>query len=130
MAENNHNQDQNINSKDFLLGTIIGGIVGASVALLFAPKSGRELRQDINQGADYVRERAEEWKDVAAEKSAEWKTVALEKTEGLGERVKNTKNQIQDKVYEFRSKSDDVEDAVEDIADAIEEAAEELEKNK
>ncbi|MDR0926545.1 MAG: YtxH domain-containing protein [Ignavibacteria bacterium] len=34
-------------AKTFLLGAIIGGAVGAVTALLFAPKSGRELRRDI-----------------------------------------------------------------------------------
>jgi len=31
----------------FLIGTTIGGVVGAAVALLFAPLSGRELRIQI-----------------------------------------------------------------------------------
>jgi len=35
------------NTKSFLLGALIGGAVGAITALLFAPKSGRELRRDI-----------------------------------------------------------------------------------
>lgn len=34
-------------AKGFLVGAVVGGAVGALVALLFAPKSGRELRQDI-----------------------------------------------------------------------------------
>ena len=55
----------NINSKDFIIGTLIGSIVGASVALLFAPKSGKELRDDINHGAIQARDRANEWKDTA-----------------------------------------------------------------
>jgi gas vesicle protein len=40
-------QQQGGYGKGFLLGAVIGGAVGAVVALLFAPKSGRELRQDI-----------------------------------------------------------------------------------
>jgi len=34
-------------TKTFLLGALIGGTIGAVTALLFAPKSGRELRRDI-----------------------------------------------------------------------------------
>ena len=45
MAEKN-----NGNNKGFILGAIIGSAVGAITALIFAPKSGRELRQDINEG--------------------------------------------------------------------------------
>ncbi len=34
-------------TKGFLLGAIVGGVAGAVTALLFAPKSGAELRRDI-----------------------------------------------------------------------------------
>jgi gas vesicle protein len=39
---------------NFLIGAIVGGLVGAGLALLFAPKSGVELRQDISDYADQV----------------------------------------------------------------------------
>lgn len=39
---------------NFLIGAIIGGLVGAVLALLFAPKSGVEMRQDIAEYADQV----------------------------------------------------------------------------
>lgn len=40
-------------ARGFLVGALIGGAVGAVTALLFAPKSGRELRQDIaERGTD------------------------------------------------------------------------------
>ncbi|MCL2039654.1 MAG: YtxH domain-containing protein [Bacteroidetes bacterium] len=40
-------KDDTSKVKTFLLGALIGGTVGAVTALLFAPKSGRELRRDI-----------------------------------------------------------------------------------
>ena len=40
-----------MNTKDFLIGTLIGGIVGATTALFLAPKSGKELRSDISDQA-------------------------------------------------------------------------------
>jgi gas vesicle protein len=39
---------------NFLIGAIVGGLVGAGLGLLFAPKSGVELRQDIADYADQV----------------------------------------------------------------------------
>lgn len=39
---------------NFLIGAIVGGLVGAGLGLLFAPKSGVELRQDIVDYADQV----------------------------------------------------------------------------
>lgn len=44
--------------KDFLRGILIGGI-SAGVALLFAPKSGKELRQDLKNSAEDLMERGE-----------------------------------------------------------------------
>jgi gas vesicle protein len=37
---------------NFVIGAIVGGLIGAGLALLFAPKSGAELRQDITDYAD------------------------------------------------------------------------------
>src|ERR1700676_1236636 len=33
--------------KQFLIGSLVGGLLGATAALLFAPKSGRQLMNDI-----------------------------------------------------------------------------------
>jgi gas vesicle protein len=39
---------------NFLFGAFLGGLIGAGLALLFAPKSGNELRQDISEYADQI----------------------------------------------------------------------------
>jgi len=40
----------------FLKGFVIGGFLGALVGILFAPKSGKELRSDIKEkGGDVLR---------------------------------------------------------------------------
>ena len=36
----------------FFVGVVMGGLVGATVALLFAPESGTELRSQIRERAD------------------------------------------------------------------------------
>jgi gas vesicle protein len=38
----------------FLSGAILGGVVGASLALLFAPASGADLRNQMQERADYI----------------------------------------------------------------------------
>jgi gas vesicle protein len=50
--------DNGSNTKSFLLGAIIGGAVGAITALLFAPKSGRELRRDIVDSSAEIYDKA------------------------------------------------------------------------
>jgi gas vesicle protein len=38
--------------------TLLGGLVGASLAMLFAPKSGRETRQQIHEGINHAQDEA------------------------------------------------------------------------
>lgn len=43
-------------TKTFALGTLIGAAAGAALALLFAPKSGREMRSDIRDRSMRLRD--------------------------------------------------------------------------
>lgn len=67
MSEN----DSTGNAVDRLTYLLIGAGIGAAVALLFAPKAGRELRGDIKdasrKGLDYTTERARQLGDKATE---------------------------------------------------------------
>ncbi|HQR37869.1 MAG TPA: YtxH domain-containing protein [Blastocatellia bacterium] len=67
MAEN----DSTGNAVDRLTYLIIGAGIGAAVALLFAPKAGRELRGDIKDASrksiDYTTERARQLGEKATE---------------------------------------------------------------
>lgn len=47
-------------TKGLFLGFIAGGVVGAVVALLYAPKPGRELRRDIRDRKDKIVDKAGE----------------------------------------------------------------------
>jgi gas vesicle protein len=62
---------------------LIGGAVGAVAALLFAPKSGRELRGDIadvtRQGVDRARDKANEYYEVSRERATELYSTASSK---------------------------------------------------
>ncbi|OPY68911.1 MAG: YtxH-like protein [Syntrophorhabdaceae bacterium PtaU1.Bin034] len=46
------------NTGSWLLSFILGGLVGAAVALLVAPKSGRQTREHIKDLAEDAREKA------------------------------------------------------------------------
>ena len=50
----------------FLLGAVAGAMVGAGVALLMAPKSGAEVRQDLSEGYNSMRDTASKrYRDLA-----------------------------------------------------------------
>lgn len=93
--------ENNINTKDFVIGTLVGSIVGASIALIFAPKSGKELRGNINTGASQVKDRASEWKIIAQEKGATWKDKAYTTTAEFKQRAMDTTSQISKKTQDL-----------------------------
>lgn len=54
-----------------LAGAAIGFVVGASLALLFAPKSGADLRSDIGDAVDGLKDKAEQMLDELQGSAAE-----------------------------------------------------------
>ena len=93
----------NYQDRDSDVGTrltyfVVGATVGAVVALLFAPKSGRELREDLadsaRKGVDRAREtgsqisaKAGEYYDTASARAGEFASSAREAVTSRGERV-------------------------------------------
>lgn len=65
------NDQESAASGMFLLGAIAGALVGAGVALLMAPKTGAQVRQDLNTGFNSVRGAASRrYRDLADRASA------------------------------------------------------------
>lgn len=78
---------------------LIGGGIGAIVALLFAPKSGHELRGDIadatrkgleksKEAASQLQERAGEYYEVTKERAEEFYHTAQEKAGEIKEKAR------------------------------------------
>lgn len=78
---------------------LVGGGIGAVIALLFAPKSGVELREDIadvtrkgleksKEAAAQFQEKAGEYYEVSREKANELYQTAAEKAADLTEKAK------------------------------------------
>jgi gas vesicle protein len=61
-------EEQGYSTGSILLSFLLGGIVGAGVALLLAPQSGRETRHRIREFTDDVREKAKEYVGEVKEK--------------------------------------------------------------
>jgi gas vesicle protein len=66
-----HHDDEGFSSGSVLLAFILGGMVGAGVALLIAPQSGVETRRKIKDLADEVKEKATDYASTAKEKVTE-----------------------------------------------------------
>ena len=78
---------------------LVGGGIGAILALLFAPKSGEELRGDIadatrkgieksKETAAQLQDKAGEYYEVSREKASEFYQTATEKATELSEKAK------------------------------------------
>ncbi len=75
--------------KSFLWGALTGAITGAAAALLFAPKSGRELRGDIADTAQKVGEKTAE---ISRQAGSAVQTLA-KRTSGLITDIRSRRNQ-------------------------------------
>ena len=53
---------------DFVKGFLIGGVIGAALGILYAPKSGEETREDISKKTDELLAKAKEEYEQAAKK--------------------------------------------------------------
>jgi len=51
-----------------LFSFLLGGIVGAGIALLLAPKSGRETRQQISEFADEAKDKTKDYVETVKDK--------------------------------------------------------------
>ena len=87
-----NDSDDNISTR--LTYLLIGGGIGAVIALLFAPKSGQELRGDIadvtrkgidksREAAQQIGDRAGEYYEQGRERASELYTQASERASGL-----------------------------------------------
>jgi gas vesicle protein len=54
------------------MGLLTGTVLGAGVAMLFAPKSGAELRDDLSARADTLASRTRDGFRTAAEHVEQW----------------------------------------------------------
>src|SRR6266404_2092400 len=90
MANDNYRRDSGDSVSTRLTYLLIGGGIGAVIALLFAPKSGQELRGDIadatrkgidksREAAQQVGERAGEYYDATRERATELYSQASER---------------------------------------------------
>ncbi|MEK7833924.1 MAG: YtxH domain-containing protein [Acidobacteriota bacterium] len=92
--------DNNGNSSDKLIYFLIGAGIGAVTAMLFAPKSGSELRSELadatRKGLDYARdtgrdvgERAQEYYQTSVERAADLSSRSREAVTDLTQRGKD-----------------------------------------
>lgn len=106
---------------DYFRGLLVGGLIGAVIGILYAPKSGKETREEIGRKTEEIMAKAKEEYELALERSKKAYDVAVkclhqmessakdkfiemeEKVGGLAERGKET---LQDTNGRFKKAMD------------------------
>lgn len=93
----------NENNSDFgafLAGFVIGGLVGAATALILAPQSGEQMRNQIVHKGQEIRqlseERVQHYRELADSYAEEYKQKADEVVSEARERIAHTSEAIQE----------------------------------
>lgn len=111
--------------KDFVVGALVGSVIGAAAALMLAPKPGKELRGDVAVQAVSLKD-----------KGVTLSTTAKEKTVELSNQLKDQSTQLVEKVKAKTAKGpaviddgtvssegeeplENVEEVVEDLKEAV-----------
>lgn len=108
----------------FFAGLIVGGLVGAAVALLMAPQSGEETRGMIRDKSIELKDRAVEYsgtaRDRAVEAVEEARVRADAALENLRERTNELAQMTRERTTNMQSQfAQKVEGAADDVQGAV-----------
>ena len=90
---------------DLLKGLLIGGLIGVVAGILYAPKSGKETREDIARTANDLLSRAKDEYEKAVEKSKAAYEAAVKRLKNLELSAKEKVHEVEGKVSEFAQNS-------------------------
>ncbi|XJS11489.1 YtxH domain-containing protein [Aerococcaceae bacterium WGS1372] len=129
------------NNKGFFLGALFGASIAGITALLYAPKSGKELRRDIALEVDQLLENASEYTDYAVERGVELYDTAYETKEDIKVNLKESADTFKSQLDDFRHEAsnewekvrtdlkqskNELKDEAEDFGDTVSEEASKL----
>lgn len=104
-------QDNNFGG-GFFIGLLAGGAIGAAIALLYAPKTGKELRQDIKSRTDDYLDEADKYIAEAKDKAINLINDGKKKSEKLIKEAKEKSEELlkdAEKVLdEAKAKTDEI----------------------
>lgn len=117
MAGNERNNDDQLNTKDFIIGALVGGIVGSLAALLLAPKAGKELRSDIHNQADIWWKKTDQFRSTAMERGSELSSSVVDRTSALSKKVSEQSVDLVKKVKNMKGNKQDDKNPVDELFD-------------
>jgi len=123
-------EEKNVQSNGtFFKGALIGGLIGAAAALLFAPKPGNELRGDLNEKLSLVTDKTKEVACAMGDKASEIaKTVSTKSTDVANIVVEGTSNIVETVKSSVSDVSEEIANASNAIKDSSTEAVKDVKK--
>lgn len=104
------NQTRNEGSSNsFLLGAIIGGVVGAATALFLAPKSGKDLRNTFSNQAGSIIDKTSTIKENVMSKSNELVSKSSSLSQGIVLQSTGLLDKVKGKVTNQGEREDEAE---------------------
>lgn len=88
--------------KKFVSGLTLGLGLGALAALLYAPKSGKEMREDLMDKSEDLKAIALDYMELLTVKGEELLSATKDKTENLVDKLNETKDSIAQKAVEMK----------------------------
>ncbi len=119
--------EENKMAKGLIIGFLAGGIVGAVIALLYAPKSGKELRSELSKKKDEILDDSTEFMQIAKAKAADLINEGKRKSEDLiAEAKKKASMIIEDANKILTGAKEKTAEKIGDIKDKITSEAEKV----
>lgn len=106
---------------------VIGSALGAIAGLLFAPKKGEEMREDIKRRTDDLMKQGRDAYDTQREKITSaietGKTSAGEKADNIRDRIEDTRKRLQEQVDEAKKRVRSLSEKAEKKAEVVKKEA-------
>ncbi|UDK98013.1 YtxH domain-containing protein [Lysinibacillus sphaericus] len=110
-------EEERVNMKDFVIGALVGGIVGAAAGLLLAPKSGKDLRSDVAVQAVNLKDKSADFSSTAKDKTVQLSKQIQEQSSQLVEKVKTLKSAKAPTVFDDGTVSFEGEEPLDEFID-------------
>lgn len=114
-----YGEPDSVNTKDFVIGVLVGGILGAAAGLLLAPKAGSDLRSDAAVQAVKLKDKGIALSSTAKDKTVQLSAQLKEQSSNLVEKVK-TKTQKTAPILDDGTVSSEGEESIDEILNSLE----------
>lgn len=126
-----YDEKESAGAGSFLLGAVVGGVIGAAAALFLAPKTGQEMRDDLSTQATQIKEKSIELSAIAKDKATEYSAVAKDKAtkysavakEKATELTATAKEKTEEMTKTIQEQTEQITDKVKSLKKTVESAA-------